>query len=61
MYICVCHAISDKSVNQALQTGVCSLGDLRRSLGCTSSCGKCTHYLNSLIDQRKSQKLPQEN
>ncbi|MCB1755890.1 MAG: (2Fe-2S)-binding protein [Gammaproteobacteria bacterium] len=50
MYICVCHAISEKTVKQHLGKGVSSLGELRRILGCRSSCGQCTCYLQSMIN-----------
>lgn len=41
MYICVCRAVSDRQVKQAVKDGACSLRDLRQCLGVTEDCGRC--------------------
>ena len=41
MYVCVCKAVTESQVRQAVSGGVQSLKDLRRELGVTSDCGQC--------------------
>ncbi|MFT3849987.1 MAG: (2Fe-2S)-binding protein [Propionivibrio sp.] len=41
MYVCVCKAVTERQVRQAVSDGARSLKDLRRELGVTSDCGQC--------------------
>ena len=41
MYVCVCHAVTDRQIREAAQGGARSLKDLRRDLGVTRDCGRC--------------------
>jgi len=41
MYVCVCHAVTERQVRDAIDQGATKLRDLRRELGICSDCGKC--------------------
>jgi bacterioferritin-associated ferredoxin len=41
MIVCVCKAVSDRQIRNAVNEGATSLRDLRRELGIGSCCGKC--------------------
>lgn len=41
MYICVCKAVTDRQIEQAVREGACSLRDLTRECGLGTGCGKC--------------------
>jgi len=41
MFICVCNAITERQVRDAVATGARSLSDLRRKLGVATACGRC--------------------
>jgi bacterioferritin-associated ferredoxin len=41
MYICVCKAVTDHRIRQAVQEGACTVRDLQMSLGLGTGCGKC--------------------
>jgi bacterioferritin-associated ferredoxin len=49
MYICVCNAISERQVQEAIAQGAADLGDLQATLGVATCCGQCaqtaTDYL----------------
>ncbi|CDM22806.1 (2Fe-2S)-binding protein [Castellaniella defragrans] len=49
MYICVCNAISERQVQDAIAQGASDLGDLQAQLGVATCCGHCaetaTEYL----------------
>lgn len=53
MYICVCNAVNDRQVKQALADGKQNLRELRLHLGFRSSCGRCTTFLQDLISQHR--------
>jgi len=50
MYVCVCNAVSDRTVKRALSEGKLSLRSLRDHLGYTARCGRCTGCLREMID-----------
>ncbi len=41
MYVCLCRGVTERQVEQALEGGACSLGDLHHELGVGSDCGRC--------------------
>lgn len=41
MYVCVCRAVTERQIQEAVQGGARNLRDLRRELGVTSECGRC--------------------
>lgn len=41
MYICVCKAVTERQVKQAVKEGAGSMRDLRQHLGVTTECGRC--------------------
>lgn len=41
MYVCVCKAVTEREVHQAIRGGARTLRDLRSDLGIISECGRC--------------------
>jgi bacterioferritin-associated ferredoxin len=42
MYVCLCHALTDRQVRAAIdQGGARTPAQVYRQLGCTPRCGKC--------------------
>lgn len=41
MYVCICRAVTDKDINEAVEDGACTMRDLRQLLGVSTQCGKC--------------------
>lgn len=41
MYVCICRAVTERDIHEAVARGAHSLKDLRRELGVASECGKC--------------------
>ena len=41
MYVCVCQAVTDRQIREAIAAGARTLKDLRRDLGVTRDCGRC--------------------
>lgn len=51
MYVCLCHGITDKKIQQVvLEQGVGTTRELRRALGVGSQCGRCIEMAQDIID-----------
>ena len=52
MYVCVCKAVTDSQVNQAIDQGACTRRQLMQCTGAGGVCGKCTQSMKSMLDER---------
>ncbi len=41
MYVCLCKAVTDSQIREAVESGASSMRDLARELGVATQCGKC--------------------
>ncbi len=51
MYVCICNAISEKSVKEAVANGARTLADLQAQLGVATSCGCCASCAESYLEE----------
>ena len=51
MYVCVCKAVTDKQVTQAINQGICSRRQLMQCTGAGGVCGKCTASIKAILDE----------
>jgi bacterioferritin-associated ferredoxin len=49
MYVCICNAVTDKEIRQAVRLGATTMRDLRDGLGVAANCGKCTSCAKGLL------------
>lgn len=49
MYVCVCNAVNDRRVLEAIRANNRTVRELRTHLGFTSWCGRCSQCMRSLI------------
>lgn len=49
MYICVCHAVTDKHIQSAVQDGCCSLREVSQCLNVGKTCGRCVPAAREVI------------
>jgi bacterioferritin-associated ferredoxin len=49
MYICVCNAITDREIRQAVELGATTMLELRRNLGVAGNCGKCVDCARDIL------------
>ncbi|HAS8352994.1 TPA: bacterioferritin-associated ferredoxin [Vibrio vulnificus] len=50
MYVCLCNAISDKAIRNAVrQNKVHSIGELRKIIPVGTECGKCIRHAKAVI------------
>ena len=41
MYICLCHGVTDKKIEQTIDDGATTMRELTKELKVGSQCGKC--------------------
>jgi bacterioferritin-associated ferredoxin len=56
MYVCVCHAVTDRQIRRAVEQGARTLGDVQMQLPVGACCGRCEDSAREVIRdcQRKS-------
>lgn len=51
MYVCVCNAVTDGQIREAVCEGACSLRQLRAALGVASRCGRCAECARNVLEE----------
>jgi len=51
MYVCVCNAVTDSDIRNAVDNGVCTIRQLRQNTGCASTCGCCKEMAVEIMQQ----------
>ncbi|GAB2923681.1 bacterioferritin-associated ferredoxin [Rheinheimera gaetbuli] len=49
MYVCLCKAVTDKTIKQKVAEGVASMRELKMCTGVGSQCGKCTCQAQQIL------------
>ena len=53
MFVCICHAVNEKAIQQAVAEGAQNVRDVRRSLNVGSQCGQCVRQAHEVIEQAR--------
>ncbi|MDH3787027.1 MAG: (2Fe-2S)-binding protein [Xanthomonadales bacterium] len=51
MYICICNAVNETAIQEAVGNGVRSFRDLSAQTGCGTQCGSCVKLARDVMDQ----------
>lgn len=51
MYVCICQAVTERQVREAVQNGVQSMRGLREQLGVAAECGKCARCAHGILKE----------
>ena len=49
MYVCICAAVSDRQIKEAVREGACSLDQLAACLGVGTCCGCCRAMAQEIL------------
>jgi bacterioferritin-associated ferredoxin len=49
MYVCLCKGITDSQIRTAVADGMTNYHDVRRALGLSSQCGKCSLFAREIF------------
>lgn len=50
MYVCICGAVTESAIRQAVGEGARSLSDLSAKTGCSTQCGRCVGLAREVLD-----------
>lgn len=59
MYVCICNAVTDTAIRDAVDNGVRNLKQLSRINGCGVTCGSCQKVASAVIQQAVAEKRQQ--
>jgi bacterioferritin-associated ferredoxin len=51
MYVCVCKAVSESAISEAVGRGVRSMRELVQDTGCSSQCGRCAPQVREALSE----------
>lgn len=51
MIVCLCRAVSDRTLRGLIRGGVCSADELRRCTGAGSVCGSCIGQVEEIVEE----------
>ncbi|MCH1459209.1 MAG: (2Fe-2S)-binding protein [Luminiphilus sp.] len=54
MYVCICKGVTDRAIREQVAAGARSLAEVSRATGCSTQCGKCSCFAESLVDEAMS-------
>lgn len=58
MYVCICNAVTERTIHQLVAEGSTSLNEIRALTGCADCCGKCTNHAEQVVEQAISRQHP---
>lgn len=53
MYVCICNAVTEKQVREAVNAGVTDLWGLQRELGVAAGCGSCKDMASEILNENR--------
>jgi bacterioferritin-associated ferredoxin len=51
VYVCICHAVTEKDIQKAIANGASSVAMLSESTSLGTRCGHCTDYAYAMISK----------
>jgi bacterioferritin-associated ferredoxin len=51
MYVCICNAVTERSIREAAVAGVRTLPELSRRTGCADCCGSCADLASEILEE----------
>jgi bacterioferritin-associated ferredoxin len=59
MYVCVCHAVTERQIHDAARSGVACLHELSQRTGCGTGCGCCRELAEQVLHEAREPALAQ--
>jgi len=51
VYVCICRAVTEQEIRDAIELGAHTLHALRKHLGVSTECGKCAHEVKRILKE----------
>lgn len=52
MYVCICHAVTDRNIENAVDNGAVTMKQLTKELKVGSQCGQCCSCAKKVLNKR---------
>ncbi|WP_057830993.1 (2Fe-2S)-binding protein [Colwellia sp. TT2012] len=52
MYVCICHGVTDRQIESAIDNGAETMKQLTNELNVGSQCGKCCQCTKQVLNKR---------
>ena len=56
MYVCVCNAVTERDIHDAVENGVQNMTQLSRTTGCSNTCGCCREVAADVLAEAMAEK-----
>ncbi|RFF32049.1 (2Fe-2S)-binding protein [Wenzhouxiangella sediminis] len=50
MYVCVCNAVTERTIRNLVAEGYHTLDEIQALTGCSGSCGRCRDHAEAVIE-----------
>lgn len=60
MYVCLCKAVTDTQIRQAVENGATSFGQIRKDLSLAAQCGKCGILARQVYNESIERNMDQQ-
>lgn len=60
MYVCLCKAVTDNQIREAVAGGATQFGQVRKELGLASQCGKCGILARDVFNESLERQIDEE-
>ena len=50
MYVCVCNAVTERSIRELVSEGYHTLNEIQALTGCSGTCGRCRDHAEAVIE-----------
>jgi bacterioferritin-associated ferredoxin len=60
MYVCVCHAVSDRQIRECVDQGARSLFEVQCQLPVGSCCGRCQDTASQVVSEHLKARTPRQ-
>jgi bacterioferritin-associated ferredoxin len=51
MYVCICHAVTEKDIQKAVKQGICSMESLSENMAVSTRCGCCASHAHQVLTE----------
>ena len=58
MYVCLCNAVTERTIRNLVADGYHSLPEIQALTGCSNTCGRCTEHAESVIEAALARPAP---